>query len=83
MEEHDVAKDECYERWYMCNTYVSNFPSLQRGFSPSLRETWQRRKLKDTNKEENWRIQTKKRQINHGKNDNEKTKMTTKRRERW
>ena len=45
-------KMNAYERWYMCNTYVSNFPCLQRGLSPSVRQAQQRRKCKDGNREE-------------------------------
>ena len=56
-----------YERWYMCNTYVSNFHSLQGG---------SHRLLEKHNKEENLRTETKKSKIIQGK-------TTTKIHERW
>ena len=76
-------KLNAYERRYMWNTYVSNFPSLQRGFSPSLRETWQRRKFKDGNREgANKTVQKWQRKDVRGGND--MTNLTAERREiKW
>ena len=63
-------KMNAYQRWYIYNTYVSNFPSLQKGLSPSLKQAQQRRKFKDRNKEEaNKPVQKRQRKNVRGGND--------------
>ena len=76
-------KMNAYETWYIYNTYVCNFPCLQRGLSPSLRQAQQRRKLKDGNREEENKL-VKKRQWKYVRGGNDRTNLTTEIREiRW